>query len=383
VPQSVAQQAYVSLLTPPGRGAVAVVGVCCPHAKQVVTPYFVPTTGKPLTLAKPGSIRFGRWQAGNGAGEEIVIVVKGPDSLEIHCHGGQAAVEQVLSCLESSTLPRKKWQELDLAAGWDHPSDAITAEALALLPYAQTEKTAAILLAQCRGCLSTEIKRLAAQPVADEQTLIQRIDALLSTASIGMRLTEPFQLVIAGVPNAGKSSLINALLGYGRAIVADQPGTTRDVLAADTVIDGWPVQVRDTAGLRISEDQIEAGGVELARRTIRSADLVLELVDATRPDDRAELDIPSNAMHLVIANKLDAAPPPDCAELGVSATTGENIATLVDLLGQNIAAGWKGFDAAVVFTQRQQNLLLELKSSAASGKFDMQIVEELHSAQPT
>src|SRR6185503_7750192 len=111
---------------------------------------------------------------------------------------------------------------------------------------------------------------------------------LLALAEVGLHLTTPWRVVFAGPPNVGKSSLVNALLGYPRAIVYDQPGTTRDVLTASTAFDGWPFELRDTAGLRdgISLDSVEVEGVARARAQIATADLVVFVHDRSAGLDR-------------------------------------------------------------------------------------------------
>ncbi len=105
---------------------------------------------------------------------------------------------------------------------------------------------------------------------------------MLARAPLGLHLTKPWQIVIAGPPNVGKSSLLNAFVGYQRAIVFDQPGTTRDVVTAATAIDGWPVQVSDTAGLRSSADPLETAGADSAAQQARAADCLLLVFDASQ-----------------------------------------------------------------------------------------------------
>ena len=151
-------------------------------------------------------------------------------------------------------------------------------------------------------------------------------------AALGRHLVEPWRVVLAGRPNVGKSSLINALVGYGRAIVHHTPGTTRDVVTAVTAIDGWPVELSDTAGLGQSDHPLERAGVERAEAALATADLVVLVFDAAqcRSDaDRALRErLPSS---VVVWNKCDLPPargerPPG---LAVSALRGDGIAELV------------------------------------------------------
>ena len=117
-----------------------------------------------------------------------------------------------------------------------------------------------------------------------------RLRELVGWTDFGCHLSEPWQVVILGRPNVGKSSLLNALAGFQRAIVFDEPGTTRDVVSTEIAIDGWPVRLLDTAGIRQGETELERAGIALAREQARSADLRLLVVDASQPllpEDRA------------------------------------------------------------------------------------------------
>src|SRR5690606_38488713 len=135
--------------------------------------------------------------------------------------------------------------------------------------------------------------------------------------SVGLHLDRPWRVVLAGPPNVGKSSLINAILGYRRSITLDQPGTTRDVLEAQTVIDGWPVRLSDTAGIRDAvECEIESAGIELAHGELQTADLVLWIRDAARFADADALPPPEGTVGrqvLEVVNKIDLVAEPDAA----------------------------------------------------------------------
>ena len=151
---------------------------------------------------------------------------------------------------------------------------------------------------------------------------------IIGRAEFGEHLTRPWRVVLAGRPNAGKSSLMNALLGYPRSIVFAEPGTTRDVLTATTALCGWPVELVDTAGLRASSEPIEAEGVARAERQVREADLVLLVCDVTADWSNDDRDAVAAARQtLVIHHKCDLASVPGGrpAGLAVSALTGQGI----------------------------------------------------------
>ncbi|MCA9181730.1 MAG: GTP-binding protein, partial [Planctomycetales bacterium] len=142
-------------------------------------------------------------------------------------------------------------------------------------------RAAAVLLDQLNGSLSVALDRLVA---ALRSNLLPQADSMLTEllkwADFGLHLSRPWRIVLAGPPNVGKSSLTNAILGSQRAIVHEQPGTTRDWTETLTAIDGWPVSITDTAGIRLAKDEIERQGIELATAQLQRADLVVIMVDA-------------------------------------------------------------------------------------------------------
>ena len=164
-------------------------------------------------------------------------------------------------------------------------ADATTCAAQIALADAVTARTAAILLDQLNGALAAACRAaIAAISASDWPRATELVGQLLDHRDLGLHLTTPWRVVLAGPPNVGKSSLINALAGYERAIVSPVPGTTRDVVTLTTAIDGWPVELADTAGLRATDDELESAGVRLAEAALASADLVIVVRDATSQD---------------------------------------------------------------------------------------------------
>jgi tRNA modification GTPase len=343
------------VLTPAGRGAVATVLVAGHNAPAIVGRHFRPASGRPLASLPFGQIVFGRW--GAEPGEGLVVVGRGPEHVEIHCHGGNAAVAAVLDTLTQAGCETTPWQ------AWAHDGrrDRIEAEALECLARAATERTAAILLDQYTGALRRaidEIARWLSTPydagLAAARDALRTLDA---RASLGRRLAAPFQVVLAGRPNVGKSSLINALLGYRRSIVYDEPGTTRDVVTAITALEGWLIELSDTAGLREGGGPLEAAGVQLTGRRAAQADLIALVFDASRPwsadDERLLADWPGA---LVVHTKADLPPdtsrprPPGVPASGVApaGTEGLAMAIVTRLVPTPPPPG-----AAVPFTERQ------------------------------
>ncbi|QDU91404.1 tRNA modification GTPase MnmE [Pirellulimonas nuda] len=316
----------VCVLTPPGRGAVAVVGVAGPRAAEAVDACFLPASGVKVSDQPPGAIRLGRWLARDG--EELIVVRRPPDAVEVHCHGGDAAVRGVVralaaaGCVEAEPTPQA--------------SPPTAAAALAMLGQATTLRAAAVLWDQAEGALDRALRGVRDRLDRGEcDAAGAALDRLLRHAPVGLHLVHPWRVVIAGSPNVGKSSLANALLGYERSVVFDQPGTTRDVVASRTAIDGWPVELSDTAGLRDATDAVEREGVSLAIERLRRADVVIELSEGPGEGGAGEgawFDAgASGARRIAVASKCDTGPPlaAEDPRLATSARTGQGIDALL------------------------------------------------------
>ena len=161
-------------------------------------------------------------------------------------------------------------------------TDEIASEAQQDLLLATTLRTTCILLDQYRGSLSRELASIKSMLMSGNTAdAKRRLTQLSDRSELGRHLTEPWRVVLAGPPNSGKSSLLNMLLGYSRAIVHEQAGTTRDLLEERSSFDGWPIELVDGAGIRTATDAIEATGVEQTLQRIATSDCVLLLVDHT------------------------------------------------------------------------------------------------------
>lgn len=295
---------WVVLLTGTSRAAVASLLVDGREAGRVVGELFHAASRRPLDDYATGQIVYGRWQTSD-CGEEIVVCRRAVDRVEIHCHGGRAAAGAIIASLVEHGCREIAWQE------WIRQSvaDPIAADARIALAAAPTERSAMILLDQHAGALRRAVAAITGAVAAGEVArAVERIDALQKWSALGRHLVEPWKIVLAGRPNVGKSSLINALLGYQRAIVHAAPGTTRDVVTAATAVDGWPIELADTAGLRAGGEPLESAGMRLARDVLRAADLVVMVFDNSQPwsrDDEALLRERPDALR--VFNKCDLA----------------------------------------------------------------------------
>ena len=305
-------------LTPPGRGAVASIRIEGPGARELVARHFITRSGRPLTDFPPGRIVVGQIRP---HGEEVVLNRHSDRAIEVHCHGGLAAVARVEEIFISDGCRKVSWQEWTT----NQEADPFAAAARLALAEARTTVTAAILLDQCQGALRKAMGQIESLLRAGaKETARQEIEALLARADTGLHLIRPWQVVVAGRPNVGKSSLINAIAGYQRAIVHSLPGTTRDVVGVQTAMGGWPVEVSDTAGLRETREKIEQAGIDLARKTILAADLIVLVFDnslAWSQQDQALLE--SYPKAFVVYNKCDlpcaAGPRPSGMEISRTA----------------------------------------------------------------
>ena len=365
-----------SLLTPVGRGAVAVVAAEGDAALAAIDAHFRAANGVRLREQRLNRIAFGHWHdhaASNtppARGEEMVVCRTGATAVEVHCHGGVAAAARMLATLETAGCGVESWNDWIAA----HAADPIQAEADIALAAASTRRAAAVLLDQRDGALRREIIAIQLKIASDEATAIpkgrDRIGQLLTARALGLHLTHPWRVAIAGRPNVGKSSLLNALVGYQRAIVHDEPGTTRDVLSAETAIDGWPVRLSDAAGLRVTSDDVEAAGVELARNALAGVDLVLWVLDASALASSELADaaaatssqmaievgaaVAAATKTLVVVNKSDLATPSSQPGLvATCAVSGAGLDSMLYEIGLRLVPHALPPGAAVPFTERQ------------------------------
>ncbi|UFN49724.1 tRNA uridine-5-carboxymethylaminomethyl(34) synthesis GTPase MnmE [Roseomonas sp. OT10] len=282
----------------------------------------------------------------------------GEDSAELHLHGGRAVVAAVSAALVVLGLRPAEPGEFTRRAFLHGKLDLTAAEGIADLIGAESEAQRRQALRQAEGALARPVRDwsarlawlLAQQEAAIEFAeeglpsdleervregaagLAAEIAAQLSDGGAAERLREGLEVAILGAPNVGKSSLLNALLGREAAIVSARPGTTRDVVEARIELDGLPVTLADTAGLREAAEEIEAEGIRRARHRGEAADIVLAVFAADAPPDAETLALLERREAVVVANRCDLAAPPAAyagqAALAVSARTGEGLAAL-------------------------------------------------------
>lgn len=265
---------------------------------------------------KVDSIRYGTFfsagidivlQNPDGAesGESIVLCRTGAEKFELHCHGGSAAAKSIIQSLEQAGFLKGSF-----AADLGHPSHGtIEKQALRDLQQAISLETASVLMDQSRGSLSAALREiLVCLEAMQAQEAKNRLSELISWGEFGLHLVHPWKVVLAGPPNAGKSSLLNAILGYQRAIVHEQAGTTRDLLAEQTSLEGWPVLIVDSAGVRQTSDFVEGAGIAASLDAVSSADCLMLLVSPDsgwQPEHDSILETFRGTRILVVETKSD------------------------------------------------------------------------------
>jgi len=285
----------VRLLTGRGRSAIASIQITGDlTALDQPELLFRAANSKPIHEQSVDVLCFGVW---GHPGEDVVVCRTGQETLEVTCHGGTAAVDRVLRDVANRGFA--------IESGTRRSGEACRAAPLSTaLMHARTQRSAEILLEQSSGARERFIEGLSNLSRDDAHNAIEQ--ALLWT-EFGRHLVEPWNVVLCGRPNVGKSSLMIALAGFTRSIVSEQPGTTRDRVTLETAIDGWPVRITDTAGVRATEDPIEQEGVQQTLSAIEGADLVVVVLDGSeplRPEDYKLLERKSRR-RLVVVHKSD------------------------------------------------------------------------------
>ncbi len=339
-------------LTPAGRGAVAVIGVAGGGLPGEASP-FRAANGRPWNQQSHNQLVYGDWE-----GEGVIACRLSDDAWEVQCHGGDAAVERILR-----TLARLGYRIVEATEFRAARHGHLDAEWHAALSSAWTARTADWLLTQAPEQWRIRLAR---------PRELAWWEASLATATFGRHLTQPWSVVLTGRPNVGKSSLINALLGFERALVSPLPGTTRDVVQAMTAFEGWPVRLSDTAGQRHTGETLEQAGIELARIELAAADLVVVLLDLSAPPVDADLALLREwPAAVVVGHKADRADVwgsalPEGA-LRLSSRTGMGLAALQRTIVQRLIPHEPPDELLIPYTDRQHTLLRKIHEALRAG----------------
>lgn len=401
-----------AVATPPGRGGVGIVRISGPAASNMAQTLLG-------AAPQPRHAHYARFRAADGEllDEGLLLYFPGPasftgeDVVELQGHGGPVVMDRLLRRVVELGARLARPGEFSERAFHNGKLDLAQAEAVADLIAASTEASARAAVRSLQGDFSKAVHQLvealielrvyveSAMDFPEEEIdflsegdvaarleqVIAQLQQVQKNARHGQVLRDGMTVVIAGRPNAGKSSLLNRLAGYEAAIVTDIEGTTRDVLREDLHLDGMPLHVIDTAGLRDSADPVEQEGIRRAWQAIEQADRILLLVDDRSGMTDAETYIlhrlPAGIAVTVVRNKIDLTGAPagiKDAELGpelrLSALTGAG----VELLREHLKASMGYHDQSGGFLARRRHLEALERAAAALAQGQQQL--QLHHA---
>ncbi|QYK53790.1 MAG: tRNA uridine-5-carboxymethylaminomethyl(34) synthesis GTPase MnmE [Fimbriimonadaceae bacterium] len=371
-------------ITPPGRGAVAIVRVSGPKALEIAH-LVAPFLPKEITFRHAYYGAFAHQDDGLcilfAAGSSFT----GEPSVEFNIHGSPESVKQLLEVCYRSGARAAEPGEFTLRAFMNGQIDLAQAEGIRATVDAATDKQLSMANSLREGNIGRELAPIATNirkvlttiealtdfseelgeipleektaPLAEAE---QSIERFLALEQLARRIREGVLVVIAGQPNAGKSSLMNALLKYDRAIVTPIPGTTRDSIEEQVSIDGIPVRLVDTAGLRESDDEVEQIGIGRSRDLLNQAHLILYLFDAEKgwDDNDEKVDQEFQNKVIQIATKCDLARSSKGHE--ISTKTGEGLDSLIELILRQIQCSDSNEPTSLI--ERHYEVMREVKS---------------------
>ena len=339
------QDTIAAIATPLGKGAIGVIKISGEDALPILKKLFKPKSSRCAFESR--RVYYGEIvdpRTGEPVDEVLCVYMKAPytytreDVVEIYAHGGPFLLRKILELVLLSGARPAKPGEFTLRAYLNGRIDLAQAEAIHELISARSEEALKLALRNLKGGLSQKIRPLREKlfdilvqlessiefPEEDidpkgyeeiarmiEDEILPVIEELIRAYDQGRIYKEGIALVLAGKPNVGKSSLMNALLNEERAIVTPVPGTTRDFIEEEALIEGMPVRLVDTAGLRMTEDPVEKIGVERAKKKLKEADLVIWMGDASCLPDEEDKKIFTELSHynfLAVVNKIDLEP---------------------------------------------------------------------------
>ncbi|MCW8902326.1 MAG: tRNA uridine-5-carboxymethylaminomethyl(34) synthesis GTPase MnmE [Sedimenticola sp.] len=419
-----AQESIAAVATPPGMGGVGVIRI----SGKLATTVAINLTG---SLPEPRLARFARFRDAEGQvlDEGLVLFFPAPhsftgeDVLELQGHGGPVVLDLLLQGVLACGARLARPGEFSQRAFLNGKLDLAQAEAIADLIESGTAAAARLAVRSLEGEFSRRIHQLVEQLIllrmyveaaidfpeeeidflsdgkvaGDLAEIIDAVEAVRKSARLGRLMRDGMTLVIAGLPNAGKSSLLNSLAGRESAIVTDIPGTTRDLLREQIQIDGMPLHLVDTAGLRESSDAVEKEGIRRARAEIARADRILWIFDDKLDPQHRAFDsslLPGGIPVTFIRNKIDqsgtAAAIRETAagfEIALSAKTGEGIDLLREHLKQCMGFN-SGQEGEFIARRRHLDAIQRASEHLLTGRAALQdqgsgelLAEDLRQAQ--
>lgn len=380
--------------------SISVIRISGAEALESVSRIFQGVESRPLYDIRPFTLRYGHIveEEGHRIDEVLVSYFKGPksytgeDVVEVSCHGGPLPVRRILEKILEQGVRLAEPGEFTKRAFLNGRIDLSQAEAVMDIINSRTDAALRSANDQSRGRLSGQISQLRNHlmdvmaeievtldfpddeldrasdlKLAEKLTTVRdAVHELIQSSLKGKLLREGINVVIAGKPNVGKSSLLNALLNEQRAIVTEIPGTTRDVIEEFVNLDGVPLRLTDTAGIRETDDVVESIGVERSRQSLKSADLIILVLDLSQPlseEDHELIEETSNRRRILLLNKEDLPKawviPEDIQKEAtvISALNHFGLDQLKDRIREISAMDGSGFDETLVTSTRHRDAL--------------------------
>lgn len=405
------EDTIAAIATAQGEGGIGIIRISGSMSRDILEKLFVPVSGEIV----PRRLTYGHIvYEGQVIDEVMAVFMHGPktytceDTAEINCHGGIISLKRTLDAVVKCGARTAEPGEFTKRAFLNGRLDLSQAEAVIDMISAKTDKNFDVAMKQLDGFYSDNIKRIRKKLVdilvnvtvnidypdedieeitysklSDDISDVKNdIDRLLSSSSSGKILREGLKISIIGKPNVGKSSLMNALLKENRAIVTSIPGTTRDTIEEQLNIRGIPVVLTDTAGIRETSDEIERIGIEKSKLSFNSSDLVIFILDGSRPLDNEDIEILSHIegkKTIVVVNKSDLDKVLDTDSLGIeseniiytSAVSGSGIEQIEDVIENMFTGGHINHSESLIVTNARHEELLRKASASLSDAADM------------
>lgn len=403
------EETIAAVATAHGEGGIGIVRISGSEARNILDRVFAPAVAGPVQNRKLtfGTVRDP--ESGEAIDEALAVFIPSPntytreDIVEINCHGSVVALRKTLDIVLSQGAALAESGEFTKRAFLNGRIDLAQAEAVIDLVKAKAERSFGAALSQLEGKLSSKVRDIRKEilsllvnitvnidyPDEDIEELTyaellnhitqigDMIEKLLITANAGQIIKDGLKTVIAGTPNVGKSSLLNALLKENRAIVTEIPGTTRDIIDETISIKGIPVRLLDTAGIRGTEDAIEKMGIEKSREAFNQADLILLMVDGSEGLSQADIELMTAARSkqaIVLINKTDLdkkiqeaqirAVLPGCDTIDTSVIGDIGISELEDKIAAMVYGGKAVQGESLLVTNARHKDILSRASSA-------------------
>ena len=393
------------IATPVGEGGISIIRVSGNKSLELISRIFKGINSSKITDMKTYTMKYGHIfnrETGDKIDEVIISYMKGPrsytaeDVVEINCHGGTVTTNNVLEEVIKAGGRLAEPGEFTKRAFLNGRIDLTQAEAVMDIIRAKTDLAAKSAIIQSSGFLSKEIKKLKeyllevlslieytvdfteddeesdpSVPIKIEGQLedaIKKMNSLLKSSNEGKIIREGLNMAIVGKPNVGKSSLLNALLKEKRAIVTDVPGTTRDIIEEYISLDGIPIKIIDTAGIREANDIVEKIGIDKSKEKIEQADLVVLVLDVSREldnEDKKIIEYINGKNYIVLLNKTDLAVKLNNDEINnlnnkikISALTGFGVDDLKDKIKEMFFDGKIENQSLIISNNRHKQALI-------------------------